>query len=48
MKKNNAIFMPSDRGITGIGVKHEILKGSNIPLSKYKIIDIYWEEVFYP
>jgi len=42
------ILLPKDNSLTAHGVNYEKQKGNNIPLSKYKILDIYWETYFYP
>lgn len=42
------ILLPKDTSLTAFGVTAKISKGIHIPLSKYKILDIFWEEVFYP
>ena len=48
MKENTILLLPSDRGLTETGVKNEMIRGNNIPLSKYKIINIFWEQCDYP
>lgn len=48
MNKNEYIFLPADLRLTALGVRSEITKGNNIVVSKYKILDIYWDEVYYP
>lgn len=48
MKQGEFILLPSNTRLTETGVKHEIGKGNKIPLSKYKVMAIYWEDVYYP
>ncbi len=48
MKQGDTILLPTENILTVIGVQHEKEKGKHIPLSKYKIMGIYWEEVYYP
>jgi len=48
MKIGEYIELPKNISLTGIGVKHEKQRGNNIPLSKYKILNIFWEECQYP
>ena len=42
------ILLPKDTSLTAFGVTDKISKGIHIPLSKYKVLGIFWEEVFYP
>jgi hypothetical protein len=48
MKIGEYIELPKNISLTEIGVKHEKQRGNNIPLSKYKILNIYWEQCEYP
>lgn len=48
MNAGQYVLLPKDTSLTSIGVLREKRSGKNIQLSKYKIVNIYWEEVFYP
>jgi len=48
MLPNEYILYPSDTSLTVVGVKYEQSRGRYIPLSKYKVLNIHWEEVYYP
>lgn len=48
MKQGDTILLPTENRLTVIGVQHEKKRGNYIPLSKYKVMGIYWEEVYYP
>ena len=44
MTQNNFLLLPSDRSLTATGVKHELMRGNTIPLSKYKVLNTYWDK----
>jgi hypothetical protein len=48
MKIGEHILLPKDSSLTETGIKHQKKLGNNIPLSKYKILNMYWEQCQHP
>ena len=48
MEKGDTIILPKDNRLTKIGVESKMKAGEFVPLSKYKVLNVFWEEVYYP
>jgi hypothetical protein len=48
MELGQYILLPKNTALTVTGIQHEKKKGRDIQLSKYKVLNIYWEECYYP